>query len=169
MQLDLDLLDLIYRQYYKNVFNYICFRISNHFDAEELAAAVFEKAIARWGSYNTDFPIEGWLIAIAKNTVSDYLRTKRRRSFVPLDGVVRFVSPGRSPDEIAVVNETNRALIAAMSQMKDRERQILSMKFATNLKHREIAQILGISESNVGAIVHRALKKLRKILEDDRI
>ena len=167
IQLDAALLEDIYRQYYKNVYNYIAFRINNHFDAEELAARVFEKVIAKWGSYNPSFAVEGWLIGIAKNTVTDYLRSKKRRHLVALDSVAGRISPGRQPEEIAVANEENRALIVAMAQLKDVERQILSMKFATDLKHREIAEILGISESGTGVIVHRALKKLRKILEED--
>ena len=166
IHLDTALLEDIYRQYYKNVFNYICFRINSHFDAEELAAQVFEKAIGKWDSYNPAFAIEGWLIGIAKNTVTDYLRSKKRRHIVALDSVVRRISPNRQPEEIAVANEANRALLVAMAQLKDAERQILSMKFATDLKHREIAEILGISESGVGVIVHRSLKKLRKIMEE---
>jgi RNA polymerase sigma-70 factor (ECF subfamily) len=169
IRLDTALLEDIYRQYYRNVYNYIAFRINNHFDAEELVSLVFEKVIAKWSSYNHAYAIEGWLIGIAKNTVTDYLRTKRRRPFVALDSRDRPMSPSRQPEEIAVTNETNRALIVAMARLKEAERQILSMKFATDLKHREIAEILGMGESGVGVIVHRALRKLRKILEEDEV
>jgi len=161
------LLESIYREYYKNVYNYIGFRINNHFDAEELASSVFEKAIVKWGRYNPVFPVEAWLIGIAKNTVTDYLRAKRRRHFVGLDSVIDFVSPGKQPDEIAVASEENRALMVAMSRLKDQERQILSMKFATDLGHREIAGVLGLSESNVGVIAHRAIKKLRRLMGEE--
>ena len=65
-KMDLRTLDAVYRQYYKNVYNYIGFRINNHFDAEELAALVFEKAISKWGRYNPEMPAEAWLIGIAK-------------------------------------------------------------------------------------------------------
>ncbi|MDR2183126.1 MAG: sigma-70 family RNA polymerase sigma factor [Clostridiales bacterium] len=167
IQLDAALLESIYRQYYKNVYNYIAFRINNHFDAEELSALVFEKAVGKWGSYNPAYAVEGWLIGIAKNTVTDYLRVNKRRHLVALDSVTERASPSKLPEEIAVANEASRALIAAMAQLKDTERQILSMKFATDLKHREIAEILGMGESSVGVTVHRALKKLRKILEED--
>ena len=166
-EMDAGLLESIYRKHYKNVYNYIGFRINNHFDAEELASLVFEKAIAKWGLYSSDFPIEAWLIGIAKNTVTDYLRAQKRKHFVSLEGIIDFVSPGKQPDEIVVRNEENRALMVAMAQLKDQERQILSMKFATDLKHHEIAKILGISDSNVGVIVYRAIKKLRKLMGEE--
>jgi len=168
-EMDSALLESIYRQHYKNVYNYIGFRINNHFDAEELASLVFEKAMASWKRYNSALPIEAWLIGIAKNTVTDYLRAKKRKYFVTLDSVIKLVSFNRQPEEVAVKNEENRALITAMTKLKEQERQILSMKFATSLKHDEIAAIMGISASNVGVIVHRALKRLRKLLEEDCI
>jgi len=163
-EIDSELLESIYRQHYKNIYNYIGFRINNHFDAEELSSLVFEKAMTSWQRYNSALPVEAWLIGIAKNTVTDYLRAKKRTHFVALDNILELVSFNRRPEEIAVINEDNRALITAMSKLKDQERQILSMKFATSLKHDEIAIIMGISASNVGVIVHRALKKLRNLL-----
>ena len=166
-EMDSVLLESIYRQHYKNVYNYIGFRINNHFDAEELASLVFEKAMVSWKRYNDALPVEAWLIGIAKNTVTDYLRAKKRKHFVALDSIIGLVSFNRQPEEVAVINEDNRALITAMSKLKEQERQIVSMKFATNLKHDEIAVIMGISASNVGVIVHRALKKMRKLLEED--
>ena len=169
IEMDADLLETIYRQYYKNVYNYIGFRINNHFDAEEIAALVFERAMTKWKSYNPAYPIEAWLIGIAKNAVTDYLRAKKRKTFVALDGIINLVSPHRQPEEVAVANEDNRELIVAMARLKDTERQILSMKFATDLKHREIAEILGINETSVGVTVHRAIKKLRKLMEGNRL
>jgi len=165
--MEITMLESVYNQYYKNVYNYIAFRINNHFDAEELASLVFEKAIGAWGRYNPAFPMEAWLIGIAKNTVTDYLRSKRRRQFASLDEIVNFASLSKQPDEVAVFNEQNRALMVAMSKLKDRERQILSLKFATDLKYHEIAKQMGAGESNVRVTAHRALKKLRKLLEEE--
>ena len=159
--------DSVYRQYYRNVYNYVAFRINNRHDAEELVGMVFEKCWRHIGRYNPELSMEAWLIGIAKNQVADYLRKKMRRNFVSLGGLFNLTSAGRQPDEIAVMNEDNRALIAAMARLKSRERQVLSMKFATDLKHGEIAEILGIGESNVGVIAHRGLKKLRSIMKED--
>ena len=166
-ELTSNLLESIYRQYHKNVYNYIAFRINNHSDVEELASQVFEKAIEKWAKYNPALPIEAWLIGIAKNTCTDHLRVTRRRTFVGLDKLTNLASPAKKPEELVIFNENNRALMAAMAKLKNRERQILSMKFATDLKHHEIAEIMGFTESHVGVIVHRALGKLRKLMEGE--
>jgi len=154
-----------YSRYNKNIYNYIAFRINNHYDAEELAAVVFEKAVKAWDGYNPNRPIEAWLIGIAKNTVTDYLRQNRKRLFVSLDSVVNMTANGKSPHDVVVANEENRALIAAMARLKNHERTVLSLKFATDLKHAEIAEIMGISEANTRVLTHRAIKKLRKFLQ----
>lgn len=166
--MDCKMFEEIYRKYYKNVYNYISFRINNHHDTEELASNVFENVIRRFNTFKPEgAPMEAWLIGIAKNTVTDYLRKKKYRLFVPIDEVFGLVSNNRQPEEFAVFNEDNKALIKAMSKLKDNERQILSMKFATDLKNIEIAKLLAISESNVGVIVHRSIKRLKTILEKE--
>ncbi len=166
--MDMDLLEKIYRQYYKRIYNYICFRINNHFDAEELVNTVFEKAMRGWETFRPEqSPLEAWLVGIARNVVTDYLRSKKRKFFLPLEDILSLASPQSSPLEIALQKEEHQELIKAMAQLKDRERQVLSLRFATELKNNEIAQIMGISESNVGVIIHRGLKKLMKVLESE--
>ena len=158
--------DFVYGQYHKNVYNYIAFRINNQHDAEELTNDVFVKAMRSQKSYNPNFAMEAWLIGIAKNTVTDYLRKAKRRQFVPLDSIMEFISTEKRPEEVVVLNEEIEGLLSAMTMLRDKERQILSMKFATDLRHREIAKILGIGESTVKVTAYRALNKLKKYMEE---
>jgi len=92
-----------------------------------------------------------------------------RKKILPLDTIMNLVSTEKQPEEIAVINEESKKLMAAMVKLRDKERQILSMKFATELKHSEIGKILKISESHVGVTAHRAMNKLRKFMEEDSI
>jgi len=162
-------IETIYHKYHKNVYNYIAFRINNHHDAEELASDVFVKAIMGWKGYDHSFPMEGWLIGIAKNVVADYLRKTLRKKILPIDSIMAVISTERQPEEVVVINEESKKLMSAMVKLRDKERQILSMKFATDLKHSEIAAILKISESHVGVAAHRAINKLKKLMEVDAI
>jgi len=165
-KMDSAFLEAIYNQHYDNVYNYICYRINNHHDAEELASDTFENAIRRFGTYRPDVaPMQAWLIGIAKNVVTNYFRAKKRKTFVPFDEIGELISSERQPDELFVFNETNRALMKAMAMLKDSERQILAMKFATDLKNQEIARLMGLSDTNVSTIINRAVKKLKKVIE----
>ncbi|MCL2854104.1 MAG: sigma-70 family RNA polymerase sigma factor [Defluviitaleaceae bacterium] len=160
-------LEIMYHRHHKSVYNYIAFRINNHHDAEELASDVFVKAIQKYAGYNPQKPMEAWLIGIAKNTVTDYLRKSMRRSFAPVDAIMDMISNDKQPDEVAVINEDCRQLMQGLAGLRDKERQVLSMKFATELKHGEIGEVMGISPSQVGVIAHRAMGKLRKFFEGE--
>jgi RNA polymerase sigma-70 factor (ECF subfamily) len=52
--------------------------------------------------------------------------------------------------------------------LEAKERTIVAMKFAASLKNVDIASIMSLGESNVGAIIHRSLKKMRKVLEGEQ-
>lgn len=158
----------LYNQYYRNVFNYVCFRIDNRSDAEDLVSIVFINVLRRYETYDScKAPLEAWLIGIAKNVVNDYLRSKKRNGYVPLDGLPRVVSVERQPEQAALMNEEYGVLLRAVSKLQERDRRVIAMKFVTELKNSEIAEILGISESNVGVSVHRALKRLKKLVEKE--
>jgi len=54
-----------------------------------------------------------------------------------------------------------------LAKLSDKERNIIALKYAAELKNTDIAEIMGISDSNVGVILFRSLKKLRKELEKE--
>jgi len=158
-------LDAIYQRYHKNVYNYIAFRINHHHDAEELASDVFVKAMKAQARYNPALPMEAWLIGIAKNIVTDHLRKTLRRKILPLDSLWAAAASETPPEDVAINNEECQQLLLSLAKLRAKERQILAMKFATELKHSEIAALLKISESHVGVTAHRAINKLKKYME----
>ncbi|MDT3702970.1 MAG: sigma-70 family RNA polymerase sigma factor [Thermincola sp.] len=48
---------------------------------------------------------------------------------------------------------------------EERERNIIALKFKAGLTNRHIAELIGLSESNVGVILYRAIRQLRSILK----
>lgn len=166
--LDSNTFKCIYETYYKKVYNYINYRINNHHNTEELVGDVFERVIDKYHTYRPNHSsLEAWIIGITKNIVVDYYRSMKKRNFVSIESIINLVSDKPQPEDIMVLNETIKDLITAMDILKVTERDVLSMKFATDLKNSEIAKIMGLSESNVGVIIHRAMKKLYSKLESD--
>jgi RNA polymerase sigma-70 factor (ECF subfamily) len=148
------------------VYNFICYRINTRTDAEELTSAIFEKVISKFYMYHPErAPLEAWIISIAKNVVTDYFRGAKKRAFLPLDEISATLSDKRTPEDTALLNEEKRILLKALSVLSDKERTIIAMKFAAELKHAEIAKIMAVSEANVGSIVHRSIKKMRANME----
>ena len=162
----------IYEAHYKRVYNFCAYRINNHHDTEDLVNTVFEKVIAKYGSYQpSTSPLEAWIITIAKNVVNDYFRHKKKRAYIPLEFVDDTVvsALGDQPEEIFITRENNAALIRALNVLTEKERTIVAMKFAASLKNVDIASIMSMTESNVGSIIHRSLKKMRRVLEGESL
>ena len=55
-------------------------------------------------------------------------------------------------------------MLAALSRLDERERELLALKFASCMTNRQIAGLSGLSESNVGVILYRALHHLRILI-----
>ncbi len=158
----------IYETYYKRVYNYISYRINNHHDVEDLVSQTFERVIQKYSTYDPKKPVfEAWLFKIARNTVTDYFRVQKKKFSISLSCIVGFLSRGGQPEEIVVINESNVSLVKALAKLSGKERNIVALKFAAGLKNKNIAEVMGISSSNVGTILFRSLRKLRKELEKE--
>ena len=155
---------------YKRVYNYISYRINNHHDTADLVSQVFERVIQKYSTYDPKrSAFEAWLMTIARNTVTDYLRKQKRAFNISLDSVIDFISGRSQPEEIIVVNESNASLVKALAKLNEKERNVVALKFAAELKNTDIAKVMGISDSSVGVILFRSLKKLRKELEKEGV
>lgn len=156
----------IYETYYKRIFKYICYRMDEQHMAEELCSEVFERIIAKYSSFSgkDNMSFESWIFAIARNTITDYYRGKKRRFHFSLDYIIDMVSPKASLDEELVIEENNTYLFKALGKLNERDRSVVSLKYGAELKNIEIAKLMGLTESNVSVILCRSLKKLQKIL-----
>jgi len=152
----------IYDHYFPRVYNYVRYRVRDAETADDLTAQAFERALVSIGSYRPErAPFAAWLFAIARNAVNDHLRAKRRRRWLSLE-VLRG-RPGNEPqpEEVAIHNETRAELLAAVARLSEREQDLIALKFAAGLTNRRIAELTGLSESNVGVILYRAMQRLR--------
>ena len=155
----------IYETYYTRIYKYTYYRINDEYMAEEVCSRIFEKILSKYPTFSKNkMSFEAWIFAIARNTVTDYYRAKKRNTHHPLEGLLNKPSTKLTPDQHMIKKEESAYLLEALKQLKEKERGILSLKYGAELKHKEIAKIMGISESNVGVMVYRSLKKLEKIL-----
>jgi RNA polymerase sigma factor for flagellar operon FliA len=70
------------------------------------------------------------------------------------------------PDELAVHSDLSSRLAAALAQLSERDRLVLSLYYYEELTMREISQVLGISESRVSQILSRVRLQLRALLQE---
>jgi RNA polymerase sigma-70 factor (ECF subfamily) len=128
--------------------------------AQDLTATTFERAFAGIDSLRSEGAFGGWIFTIARNVVAQYYRDQREA--VSLDAVADMVDPGPSPEGHTLDAVELQEILAGLQALSEREREIIRLKFIGGLKNREIAPLMGLSESNVAVILYRALGKLRR-------
>jgi RNA polymerase sigma-70 factor (ECF subfamily) len=151
--------DAVYARELPRIYNYFRYRLVGDALAQDLTSATFEKAWRARGRYRRDLAaFSTWLIAIARNTATDYLR--RRRDELSLESL-RAAPGGDTPDALYARQAELARLGALLGALPDRERELLALKYGAGLTNREIARHSGLSESNVGTILNRVVNRLR--------
>ena len=155
----------IYDHYFPRVYNYVRYRVRDLDLTDELTSLIFERALTRISTFQPEkAPFGAWLFAIARHAIQDHFRAERRRRWLSLDFFVEHPSPGVLPEEAADQADTIQRMLNAVSQLDAREQDLIALKFTSRLDNVQIARITGLSESNVGVILYRALRRQRTLL-----
>ena len=158
---------VLYDRYFAPLYNYLRMRCGDAQTADDLTALTFERALRHLANYCPQrAPFKTWLFTIARNALNDHLRAQRRHPWLSLEALSRRVLRGADPEERFLHKEQHDQLLAALQDLRERERDLVALKFAAGLTNRQIATISGLSESNVAVIVFRALNRLRSKLEN---
>ncbi len=102
-----------------------------------------------------------WLYRVCRTRVIDLQRKEKPMQELSPALEASLPSTEASPDLAAQHQDRAAKLPELLSRLPERDREAVTLKFQENLSYREIAEVLGISEGNVGYILHHALRKLR--------
>jgi RNA polymerase sigma-70 factor, ECF subfamily len=149
----------LYTEQLPRVYNFFRYRVGNSTEAEDLTATTFEKAWRARHRYRRDLAgFSTWLLTIARNVATDHLRAAHHHQPIE-DGL--DVSGGQVPEDVISRDSDLRRLLALITLLPDREKELLALKYGANLNNRAIAKLTSLSESNVGTILHRLTESLR--------
>lgn len=154
----------VYEAHFRAVYNYAFYRVRDIAAADDLTAQIFERALKNFGRYQPQrAPVAVWLWTIARRTVQSHLARQRLIRWLPLD-LFGEQAAGQNPETVVLERMDQQELIAAFATLASREQDLVALKFVGGLTNRQIAAVAGLSESNVGTIVARALHRLRRLL-----
>ncbi|MBI1802468.1 MAG: sigma-70 family RNA polymerase sigma factor [Chloroflexi bacterium] len=155
--------EAVYAQELPRIYNFFRYHLDDDALAEDLTAATFEKAWRARARYRHDIAaFSTWLFKIARNVAADHFR--RSRAHTSLDDLHQLASDDRL-EEATERNAEFTQVRALLGRLPNRERDLLALKYGADMNNREIARLTGLSESNVGTILHRALSALRAQLD----
>jgi RNA polymerase sigma-70 factor (ECF subfamily) len=151
--------DALYAEQLPRVYNFFRYRVGDGPEAEDLTSATFEKAWRARHRYRRDLAaFSTWLLTIARNVAVDHYR--RRRVHAPLEEA-ETVSAGAGPEDLAVRRSDRERLARLLEGLPDQKRELLALKYGAGMTNRAIARLTGLTESNVGTLLHRTIQGLR--------
>jgi RNA polymerase sigma factor (sigma-70 family) len=135
------------------------FRAHRASDPEGLTGDVFVSVARRLGDFEgDDDALRRWVFTIAHNRWVDEVRRSARRPRSVSDDGVDLAAP-EAPDELV-----DPALLRALGQLTDEQRQVVLLRFAADLSVADVARITGRSQGAVKMATSRALERLAELL-----
>jgi RNA polymerase sigma-70 factor (ECF subfamily) len=152
--------DRLYRSSRDDVYAYVASLVRDRTAAEEVTAVAFERAYRKRSRFDSSRgEPRAWLFGIARNAALDELRRRARQAELTAEPTDLVSAPAH---ESAEASERRLALAAGLAGLEPRERELIALKFFAGLANAEIAAVIGVSESNAGTRLHRAVTKLRE-------
>tara|TARA_B100000530_G_scaffold333289_1_gene281035 strand:+ start:1263 stop:1847 length:585 start_codon:yes stop_codon:yes gene_type:complete len=117
--------------------------------------------------------VKSWLFTVCRNHCYDLIKRNRRTSNLEEDEISYITSNDDNPFQVISflegreeIDEKIKILYSLIEELPSRQREVMRLKFQANLSYKEIAETIGISTSNVGFVMHSALKKLREDMKE---
>ncbi len=152
---------LLYEEYYGRMMG-VCLRYSNDGnDALDILHEGFIKVFKNIGKYKSGTTLSAWIHRIMVNTAIDYYRKKVRRRVENID--VAYDLATSDPDAISRCGE--KEIIEAIQQLPPTYRAVFNLYVIEGYPHKEIGELLGITESTSRSNLVKARAKLKQILK----
>ena len=156
--------------HYPRIYNYLRYRVSSQEDVEDLISTIFERAYTRRTQYDqSKGSFSTWLFRIAHNTLANHYRTHERRSIweTEAEPPADLITSEPSLENQLVQQETIARLMRGLENLSERDQELISLKFAGQLRNREIGEIMDMKEKTVSVSLLRAMRRLRKQVEKE--
>lgn len=142
-------------------------------DAEDVVQQAFVKAYCALGRFRDGMAFRPWLLSIVANETRNTVRAAvRRNGLVGREAAFAEAEPvipeSADPAVATLATERRRALIAALAELSEEHRLVVTYRYLLEMDERETAQALGWPRGTVKSRLNRALRKLERLLPDFR-
>jgi len=156
---DRDALRFLYVRYADDVFGYVRSIVHDDHEAEDITQQLFLKLPTKLAKYEErDVPLLAWLLRVARNLAMDGMR---RRRAVPCEEV-----RGTDAQFDQTGSDRSRCLHVALDSLPGEQREVVVLRHVVGMSPREIARLLGKTESSIHGLHHRGRGALQRALNE---
>jgi RNA polymerase sigma-70 factor (ECF subfamily) len=162
----------LYNRYYGRIFAFAYRRVQSRELAEDITADVFMKALGGLPKFTWQgVSFSAWLYRIANNRITDQFRRGGRpgRVAVAVEDVKTLVDERPLPEDRILAALRRAEVEEALGKLSEQDQLVVTLTFFEELSSAEVAELMGISVNLVYVRLHRALKRMRKVLGQDSV
>lgn len=158
-----DMIEAAYEEYADAIFRHCYLRLMNREVAKELMQDTFIKAFEYLKKGKDVENLRALLYKIAGNLVIDYVRRAKETSLDQLQEA--GFDPTGADDRSLAGRLEDKRVMETLGKLSPESRELIVMRFVSDMKPREIAESLGVSANVVSVRIHRALRELKPHLK----
>jgi RNA polymerase sigma-70 factor, ECF subfamily len=154
----------IYEMYHNDLFRFVYKRVSDIDLTADIVSQTFVKAMINLSSYkHTGAPLKSWIYRIAINEVNMHFRSAKKMMVTKLSGEI-LASLAEEITDLPSDESKMHQLVHGLNQLDESSTLLIEMRYFEQMRHRQIGEILGISEDAAKMKVLRAFKRLKSII-----
>jgi RNA polymerase sigma-70 factor (ECF subfamily) len=168
----------IYDRYVDSVYRYLYYRVGTAALAEDLTSETFVRALRRIDSFHWQGKdIGAWFVTIARNLVTDHIKTSRFKLEVSTGDILDAAHAGsvhqghvaQGTEEIVLDQLRSEELLGAVKQLKTDQQECIVLRFLQGLSVAETAGVMGRSDGAIKQLQLRAVRSLARLVSEPAV
>lgn len=157
--------DWLVRKYRNPIFQHAAWILKDWEEAIDVSQDVFIRAMREPRFFDEDFKMKAWLYRVTSNLCFNLVRDRRRRNAI-LDSVPRHLGDDPHQTDIVFHNQQQKQILFALDHLTEDHREILMLRYYSDLSYAEISESLGIKLGTVMSRLSRARGQLMEVLDE---
>ena len=159
----------LYNKYFDKTYNFVYFKVKDRELAEDLVSEWWFKIMRKIDKFNPEkeHQVSVWIFTIIRNNMFDYFK-KNKKVINNSEEILEFLEADSEDLNKKIDNKYFRkVIISEMENLSKQEKEIINLKYFSDLKNNEISKILKIKEKSVSSAISKWLQKLENIFKND--
>jgi RNA polymerase sigma-70 factor (ECF subfamily) len=158
-------IDLVVRKYRERIVHHALYVLKDWQEACDVTQEVFIKAMREPRFFDEEFKMKAWLFRVTSNLCFNIVRDRRRRGNI-LESMPKITETDADQLEQVFSDERQTNIMVAMERLTEDHREILTLRYYSDLSYVEIAEVLGIKLGTVMSRLSRAKTRLMEVLDE---
>lgn len=156
-------IDVLVRRYRDRLLHHALYVVKDYQEAVDVTQEVFIKAMREARLFDADFKVKAWLFRVTSNLCFNIVRDRRRRGNI-LDAMIKVDRTEAHQADAVFGDQRQQQILTAMESLTEEHREILTLRYYSDLSYSEVAGVLDIKLGTVMSRLSRAKGRLMEVL-----